>query len=56
MFEYPIGASKGCSETEGCAIAGGINFGKVNIDFGDDTGNVDALPICRDSQLCMSRE
>jgi len=52
MFEYPIGASKRCSETEGCAIAGGVNFGKVN----DDAGDVDTLPICRDNQLCMFRE
>jgi hypothetical protein len=55
MFEYPIVASKGCSETEGCAIAGGFNFGEVDIDFGDDAGNVDTLIIYRGSQLCVFR-
>jgi hypothetical protein len=56
MFEYPIGACKGCGKTEGCAVTGGVNFGKVNIDFGDDAGNVDALPIWRDNQLCLFDE
>ena len=47
MFEYPIIACGGRGEAEGCAAAGGIDFGIINIDFGDDASNIDTLVICR---------
>ena len=45
MFEYPIIACGGCGEAEGCTVAGGIDFGIINIDFGDDASNIDTLVI-----------
>jgi len=45
MFEYPVVARKGRAETESYAVAGGFDFGKVDIDFGNDTCNVNTLEI-----------
>ena len=47
MFEYPIIACSGRGEAEGCAVAGGIYFGIIDIDFGGDPSNIDTLVIYR---------
>jgi hypothetical protein len=47
MFENPIIACGSRGEADGCAVAGGIDFGIINIDFSDDSGNIDTLVIYR---------
>jgi hypothetical protein len=56
MFEYPIIACSGGGEAEGCAVAGGIDFGIINIDFSDDPSNIDTLVIYRQKLVYIYKE
>jgi hypothetical protein len=46
VFEDPVGAVAGAGEASGDAVAGGFDaVPEVEVDFGDDTGYVDALVV-----------
>jgi len=46
MLEYPVGAALWAIETLSCAVAGGVDaIFEVEVDHGDDAGDVDALEV-----------
>ena len=51
MFEDPVRAGCGGAKTHRDAVAGGLHLGEVDVDFGYDTGHVDALVICFSAEL-----
>ena len=46
MLKDPVRAGEWGAEAEADAIAGCVDLGEVNVDFGNDARHIDALEVC----------
>jgi len=56
MLEYPVGAALWAVETLSCAVAGGVDaVFEVQVDHGDDAGDVDAFEVAHAAAVVGGR-